>query len=120
MTTIIDNRTEIDQTVKIFDSFYSTNLQINAAVFDVVFSYFRGVCPNLETAENFTSMFFRIAQEAEVNPMALLENIKGAPTKIKLNEVMAYYVNSFKSRTSLYGIGVIPKPNQAVARNVVL
>lgn len=120
MARIIDNRNNLDQTVLIFDSFYSTNLKINTEAFDIVHAYFRGVCPNSRVADNFTSIFFRIAQEAEIDAMALLENIKGAPTKIKINEVLAYYLNSLKSKTSFYGIGIIPKPNQAVARNVVL
>lgn len=120
MAAIIDNRTQLDNTVRIFDSFYDTNLVINSDTFDFVFSYFKGVCPSVNVAENFTSIFFRIAQEAQLDPMALLENIKGAPTKLKLNEIMVYYLNSLKSKTSLYGIGIIPKPNQAVARNVVL
>lgn len=120
MARIIDERNQIDQTVRIFDSFYSTNLVVNAGTFDVVYSYFLSVCPDRNVAENFTALFFRIAQEANVNAVALLEVIQGAPTKIKLNEIMAYYLNSFKSKTSLYGIGVVPKPNQSVARNVVL
>lgn len=120
MPTILDNRTTLDQTVRIFDSFYATDLVVNSNVFDVVFAYFKNVCPTKNVAENFTALFFRISQEAQVDPIALLENLKGAPNKIKINEVMAYYLNSFKSKASLYGIGVIPKPNQAVARNVVL
>lgn len=120
MARIIDNRSQVDLTVKIFDSFYSTDLVVNSNQFDVVYAFFRNVCPTKEVAENFTALFFRIAQEAEVDAIALLEIIQGAPTKIKLNEIMAYYLNSFKSKSSLYGISLIPKPNQNVARNVVL
>ena len=120
MAKIIDNRTAMDQTVRIFDSFYSTNLSVNAGSYDLVFSYFLGVCPNRDTAENFTALLFRIAQEAGIDVQTLLELLQGSPTKLKLNEVMCYYLNSFKSKTSLYGIGVVPKPNQSVARNVVL
>jgi len=120
MARLIDNRSQVDLTVKIFDSFYSTDLVVNSNQFDIVYSFFKGVCPTKEVAENFTALFFRIAQEAGVDATALLEVVKGAPTKIKLDEVMAYYLNSFKSKSSLYGIGIVPKPNQNVARNVVL
>lgn len=121
MAKIIDSKAEMDQTVKIFDSFYSTNLIVNSGTFDIVFSYFLGVCPNKSTAENFTALFFRIAQETNIDAISLLEIIQGTTTtKIKLNEIMSYYLNSFKSKTSLYGIGIVPKPNQSVARNVVL
>lgn len=121
MPNIIDNRTELDQTVRIFDSFYSTDLTINSSQYDTVHSYFVSVCPSLNVADNFTVLFFRIAQEAQVDALALLENLQGnVNSKIKLNEVMTFYFNTFKSKTSLYGIGVLPKPNLSVARNVVL
>jgi len=36
-----------------------------------------------------------------------------------MNVFITYYLNTFKSKTALYGIGSIPQPNQFVARNVV-
>ena len=36
-----------------------------------------------------------------------------------MNQIFAYYMNSFKSKTSLYGIGTVPRPNLPVARNIV-
>ena len=112
-------KSAMDKTVKIFDAFYNNNLIINSNQYDIVRSYFAGVCKSERTANNFTAVLFRIAQESDVDALALLENIKGVNT-IQLNRVMAYYLNSFKSKTSLYGVGNIPKPIQPVARNVVL
>lgn len=121
MPTIIDNRTQMDLTVQVFDDFYSTDLKVPAGEFDLVYSYFVGICSTKNVADNFTVLFFRIAQESNVKPIDLLETLKGnSYTTVKLNEIMTYYLNSFKSKTSLYGIGVVPKPNQSVARNVVL
>ena len=40
-------------------------------------------------------------------------------TLINVNSLLCYYLNSFKSKVSLYGITVIPQPNPVVARNVV-
>lgn len=121
MPSIIDNRLEGDRTVIIFDEFYSTNLKLDPVEFDIVNSYFIGMSKSKQVADNFTVLFFRIAQEAQINPMVLFDNLKGkANTNIKLNEIMTFYFNSFKSKTSFYGIGVLPKPNQSVARNIVL
>lgn len=121
MPSIIDNRTELDTTVRIFDSFYSTDLQIPTNQYDTVYAYFRDICPSKNIADNFTVLFFRIAQEAQIEPIALLENLQGSVnSKIKLDEVMTYYFNTFKSKTSLWGLGVLPKPNLSVARNIVL
>lgn len=111
----------LDRTVKIFDAFYNTNLTIPADQYDIVFSFFQSVCSTKAIAENYTVILFFIAQDAGVNAMSLLENIKGnTRNKIEINKVMAYYLNSFKSKTSLYGVGQIPRPSQPVARNVVL
>ena len=111
----------LDRTVKIFDAFYNTSLVIPADQYDIIFSFFKGVCNTTQIAENYTVILFFIAQDANINAMALLENIKGnTKNKIEINKIMAYYLNSFKSKTSLYGVGQIPRPSQPVARNVVL
>lgn len=111
----------IDRTVKIFDSFYSQNLTIPTNQYDLVLSFFKNVCETEAIAQNFTAFLFRVAQQSGLDAIELLENIKGtAKTKVQLNQTLAYYLNSFKSKTSLYGVAVIPKPVQPVARNVVL
>jgi hypothetical protein len=47
-----------------------------------------------------------------------LEAINGLD-RLNVDRVMAYYMNSFKSKTSMYGVSVVPVPNQNVARNIV-
>jgi hypothetical protein len=37
-----------------------------------------------------------------------------------MNKVICYYLNSFKSKTALYGISSVPRPNESVQRNIVL
>ena len=119
MSLFVTRSNPLDKTIQIFDEFYATNLLINAIDYDVVLAFFKESTNTIDIAENFTAVFFRIAQESDVDALALLENIKGINT-VQLNKVMAYYLNSFKSKTSLYGVGKIPTPVQPVARNVVL
>ena len=119
MATIIDNRTKLDQTVRIFDSFYATTLVVGTNQYDLVHSFFRGVCSTKNVADNFTAVFFRICQQTNIDAIVLLQELKGVSSKMKVNKIMAYYLNSFKSKTSLYGVSVIPKPVQPVARNIV-
>ena len=119
MPQIIDNRTNLDQTVRIFDSFYAFNTVVNAVEYDIVYSYFVSVCATKNIAANFTAVLFRIAQETQIPVLQLLDQIKGKK-KIEMNQILAYYLNSFKSKTSLYGVSIIPQPNIPVARNVVL
>jgi hypothetical protein len=118
MPQILDNRNSIDQTVKIFDSFYAFNTIASANDYDIVHSYFISVCETTNIANNFTSILFRIAQETQINVLELLNQIKGV-SHMEMNQTLVYYLNSFKSKTSLYGVAQLPKPNLPVARNVV-
>jgi len=118
MAQIIDSRSNVDQTVRIFDEFYGFNLIINASEYDIVFSYFKTICDTVQIAGNFTVYLFRISQETQIPVLDLLSYIQGK-TKLELNTVIAYYLNSFKSKTSIYGFGSVPQPNEAVARNIV-
>jgi hypothetical protein len=119
MAKILDTRNNMDQTVRIFDSFYSFNLVVPGNQYDIVHGYFISVCATKTIANNFTAVMFRIAQDTGIPVLDLLDQIKGK-TKMELNQVLAYYLNSFKSKTSLYGIAIIPKSNQPVARNIVI
>jgi hypothetical protein len=118
MPQILDQRTSMDQSVKIFDSFYAITLNINGNEYDIVNGYFTSVCTSKNIANNFTAVLFRIAQETGIDALDLLDQVKGKK-KMEMNQIFAYYMNSFKSKTSLYGIGTIPKPNLPVARNIV-
>lgn len=121
MPLIYTQKESLDRTVKIFDNFYNTTINIPVNQYDVVLSYFTGVCENETIAQNFTAFFFRVSQEAGIDAISLLDTIKGTTkNKLEVNQSLAYYLNSFKSKTSLYGVAVIPRPVQPVARNVVL
>lgn len=120
MPNIIDNRSQLDQTVRIYDSFYATELTVGAAQYDIVYGYFSNVCATKNIAKNFTAVLFRVAEQSSIDVLELLDKIKGGGNKLEMNKVLSYYLNSFKSKTSLYGISIIPKPNQPVARNIVL
>lgn len=121
MATIVELGKGADRTIQIYDSFYSIELQVDAAQFDVVYSFFYETSKSSTTAGNFTVILFRIAQETGINVLLLLDELRGITTdKLKLTKTIAYYLNSLKSKTALYGIAKIPLPNLPVARNVVL
>lgn len=120
MANILDSRSSLDQTVKIFDSFYAFDLRVNANEYDIVHGYFLSVCKTRNIADNFTAIMFRISQETGIPTLDLLGAVKGTGNKLQMNQIINYYLNSFKSKTSLYGISITPQPNIPVARNVVL
>ena len=119
MAQIIDGpRSQLDLTVRVFDSFYNFEASISADVYEVVHSYFRSVCETTNIADNFTAMLFRIAAITGKDATLLLSNIQGN-TKLETSALMAYYLNSLKSKTTLYGVSVVPAPNESVQRNIV-
>jgi hypothetical protein len=91
---------------------------VNGDEYDIVHGYFVSVCDTKSIADNFTVYLFRISQETGTSVLTLLDYIQGI-SKLDMNRVITYYLNSFKSKTSLYGISFVPQANQPVARNIV-
>ena len=111
----------LDQTVQIFDAFYKQDVTIGVNEYNQVYAYFLEVCDTKEIAENFTFIFFKMAQDNGINVITLLQELQNsAVNKVSLNQVMAFYFNSFKSKTSLYGVIGAVEPTLPVARNVVI
>lgn len=111
-------RSDLDKTVRVFDQFYNFDLVVNADQYEIVYSFFYDLNKSESIAKNFTTILFRIASVTGEDVMKLLEYITGS-TNIEVNGILIYYLNSLKSRTTLYGLNVEPSPNQNVQRNVV-
>jgi hypothetical protein len=119
MAQIIDGpQSQLDTTVRVFDSFYNYEAAIDSNEYEIVNSYFKSVCGSANVANNFTTMLFRIVSITGQDAMTLLDNIQGT-TKLETTAMMAYYLNSLKSKTTLYGVSVVPAPNETVQRNIV-
>ncbi len=117
--TIDAPRSNLDSAVKLFDSYYNFSMTVGGNEYDIVRSYFLSVSNSKTVADNFTTMLFRIAGITGENVLDLLSFMQGK-NKIEASAIMIYYLNSLKSKTSLYGISVIPQPNINVQRNVIL
>ena len=111
----------MDQTIKIFDSFYSFKTVVNPDEFDLVHSYFVSVCATKTIADNFTASIFRISQSTGIPTQTLLGYLRGGDNSdtSHMDKTICYFLNSLKSKTSLYGVGQVPRPNQPVARNIL-
>ena len=120
MARLIDApRSDLDKTVRVFDQFYNFDLLVDANQYDIVYSYFFKLTNSKNIAENFTTIVFRISNITGENVLDLLSYLQGQ-SQIKANGILTYYLNSLKSKTTLYGVGNIPQPNQQVQRNVVV
>lgn len=116
---IIDQSTAAERTVRIFDSFYDWDINVPPNEFDVVRSYFRSMIQDRAVADNFTAFIFRISHETGIYSLELLDFLKGK-SRLDMNATIAYYLNSFKNKASMYGVAVKPLSNQFVSRNIVV
>lgn len=119
MNTVDAPKSQLDQVTKKFDKDYQSQISIGANEYEIVKSYFLDITGSENVSNNFTLMLFRIAAITGFTVLQLLDDMKGK-TKLQVNASMAYYLNSIKSKTTLYGVSVIPEPNFSVQRNIVI
>jgi hypothetical protein len=108
----------IDQTVRVFDTFYDYDVNVPAAEYDIVYSYFLSKMTTAQAAGNFTTSLFRVAQDTKIPALTLLEAFN-ADNGVDLNINLAYYLNSIRNRATLLGVGSPVSPNFYAARNVI-
>jgi hypothetical protein len=119
--------TPTENTIQIFDSFYSSTISVPVNEWDAVYSYFVGVLKGnsesestKETAKKFATVLFKISQQTGTDIMVFMDYFRtNVETKVQVNSEMAYYLNLLKSKTALYGISIVVSPNQAVQRNII-
>lgn len=118
MSSVNNTNLNTDQTVRVFDQFYTFDTVVPAAEYDVVRSYFLSVMSSRQAADNFTVSLFQVSQNTNIPALTLLEQFKGQ-VGINLSASLAYYLNQIRSRATLLGVGVVPTPNFYAARSVV-
>jgi hypothetical protein len=117
MTTVNYANPAMDQTVKIFDAFYSYEANVPVDEYDAVYSYFRSVFGTAEAAGNFTVTAFRVAKDSQIPIMDFLVQLQGQ-SQPELTLTFAYYLNNLRSSSTLLGLNQATQPNFYVARNV--
>lgn len=108
----------LDNTVRVFDQFYNTDLNINSNEYDIVYSYFKDHMATELVAKAFTENLFRISNLTNVNALDLLSTFESG-NKMKVILTMAFYLNSVSNKTVLYGVSNLLEPNNLVQRNIV-
>lgn len=109
----------IDQTVRVFDAFYEYDVNVPAADYDIVNSYFKSVMTTKQAADNFTASLFKVSSDTNIPALELLKVFQASGQELDLNVNMAYYLNSIRNRATLLGVGIPVTPNFYAARNVV-
>lgn len=120
MANIVDApRSASDSTVRLSDQFYNFEIVVDASRYEIVYSSFYESTDSKSIAQNFTTLLFRISTLTDTEVLVLLDEFRGK-SSTEANYMLAYYLNSIKSKTSLYGINSPPIPNDFVQRNVVV
>jgi len=118
MTTVNYTNYNQDLTVRVFDRFYDYDVNVPAAEYDVVYSYFLQEMGTKQAAGNFTVSLFRIASETNIPALTLLTQFSGE-SGVNLDVSLAYYLNQIRSRATLLGVSNPVTPNFYAARNVI-
>ena len=118
MSTVNYSNPNIDLTVRVYDKFYDYDVNVPAAEYDVVYSYFQSVMTTKQAAGNFTVSLFKVAEDTGIPPLTLLTEFQGLNGN-NLSASLAYYLNAIRSRATLLGVGVPVVPNFYQARNVL-
>jgi len=108
----------VDITVRVFDEFYEFAVDVSAAEYDVVNSFFLSVFGSPSPADSFTSVIFRISDETEIPVLTLVEEMRDQ-NQIQITNTLAYYLNGLRSPTTLLGVNNPVQPNVWAARNVL-
>jgi hypothetical protein len=119
MPSINEPNFQTDQTVRIYDAFYDYASNVPVLEYEAVLSYFQSVFTTNYAAENFTSSLFRVAEQTNTSAMTLLQSFQvSGQSAPEINSLMAYYLNSVRSSSTLLGIMTPTQPNFYSARNV--
>lgn len=128
MPSVNDPSNVRDLTPAVFDRFnqqYAGNFpySIDQDTYDFALSYFLGVCKTRQIAEAFTDNLFRIAGGFQANGenitvQDLLTQIKTSKG-VTVDTLMAYWLNSVQSQSTLLGVNSRITPNYWAQRTVL-
>ena len=119
MANIVDApQSQLGATVSLVDQFYNFQVTVDANRYEIVYSYFYSLTKSKSVTQNFTTLLFRISTISDTDVLTILDEFRGKSGS-EVNYMLALYLNSIKSKTTLYGINNPPTPNQVVQRNIV-
>ena len=108
-----------DQTVRIIDQFYSVEIDVDANLYDIVLSFFKTVSGDTLAAKNFTYNLFQISKDSGLAVQEILDELRGLDQG-QITARLLYYLNNFRSNSTLLGISATVTPNYYAARNIAV
>jgi hypothetical protein len=108
----------VDMTVRVFDSFDPLSIDVPVAEWDVVLSFFNQVFGTGDAAKAFATNLFRVSYESNTPVLTLLDQMTQFD-RIKVTQTLAYYLNGYRSLSTLLGINSSVVPSVWAARNIL-
>ena len=86
--------------------------------YDVVYSFFLKTLDDPTIASVFAMYTFKISRYSRTPVLSIMDTLKNQD-KITMTAIIAYYLNSLRSKHVLFGIENVVTPNYHAARNVI-
>lgn len=112
------NPASSESTVRAFDSYFSTPLEISSSVYAAMTGYFSNKGFEKSAAESISTIIIRQAKKDGYNPMKILDSLKGL-SSVELSGVVGEILNYNRLSTSSLGVANPFTPNEEIQRNIV-
>jgi hypothetical protein len=105
-------------TLQAFESYYTAPLEVPVSTFDSIKGYFELRGFDKLSADSTAIAIIRQAKADGVNPMSIIDTLKGLDS-VQLSNVVSEILNYSRFRTSYLGYAYSVNPLDEVKRNVV-
>ena len=113
------HRANSDQeTLKIFNNYYSANVEIAASTYDMVKNFFTSKGFELAAAESIAMVLITQSKKDGFNPIQLLDNLKGL-TSVEISGLVSEIINFNRYKTSYLGYVLEQNKNSEIHRNIL-
>lgn len=102
-----------------FDKFYVNEVTFPAADIDAVVGFFQRRNFDIDSARTTAIVILNQARDDSVNVYSILDTFKTLPT-LRLNQVVAEILNSYREPTSLLGYRLQVPDNEYESRNILI
>jgi hypothetical protein len=108
----------VDLTVRVFDDFNPLSIDVPVNEWDQVISFFDKVFGPGDAAVAFATNLFRVSYESNTPVLTLLDQMEQFD-RIKVTQTLAYYLNGYRSLSTLLGVNSTVAPTVWAARNIL-
>jgi hypothetical protein len=107
-----------NKTVAVFDSYYTAPLELDASTFDAIKGFFSSRNFGDVSAEAIAVLLIKQAKKDNLNPMSLLDTLKGLDS-VDLSALVAEIMNYNRLKTSFLGYATKFTPHNEIVRNIL-